>query len=180
MKEREQERGGLGMQRVRTGREKYGMEILNRVVMKALLRRWDSSKDSTEMRASGRQVSEGRAWGQGSYSMWGNCIRVTTHSSVNTVFPFLSIVVILYMCACMCAKSLQSCSTLWDAMDYSPPGYSVHGILQARILEWVAISSSRGSTWPRDLRTPESYVSCIGRRCLPLAPAGKPNTLYRM
>ena len=39
MKEREQERGGLGMQRVRTGREKYGMEILNRVVMKALLRR---------------------------------------------------------------------------------------------------------------------------------------------
>ena len=114
------------------------------------------------------------------YGMRGNCIRVATHSSVNTVFPFLSIVVILYMCACMRAKSLQSCSTLWDAMDCSPPGYSVHGILQARILEWVAISSSRGSTWPRDLRTPESYVSCTGRRCLPLVPAGKPNTLYRM
>ena len=40
--------------------------------------------------------------------------------------------------ACMCAKSLQSCQTLCDPMDYSPAGSSVHGILQARILEWVA------------------------------------------
>ena len=43
----------------------------------------------------------------------------------------------------MGAKSLQSCLTLCDLMDYSPSGFSVHGILQARILEWVAISSSR-------------------------------------
>ena len=42
------------------------------------------------------------------------------------------------------AKSLQSCLTLCDPMDCSPPGSSVHGILQARILVWVAISSSRG------------------------------------
>ena len=41
------------------------------------------------------------------------------------------------------AKSLQSCLTLCDPMDSSPPGSSVHGILQARILEWVAISFSR-------------------------------------
>ena len=41
------------------------------------------------------------------------------------------------------AKSLQSCPTLWDPMDYSPPGASVHGILQARILGWVAMPSSR-------------------------------------
>ena len=47
-------------------------------------------------------------------------------------------------------------------MDYSPPGSAVHGILQARILEWVAISSSRGSSWPRDW-TCLSYLSCIGR-----------------
>ena len=46
--------------------------------------------------------------------------------------------------ACMHAKSLQSCPTLCDPMDCSPPGSSVHGILQARILEWVAISFSRG------------------------------------
>ena len=46
----------------------------------------------------------------------------------------------------MHVQSLQSCLTLWDPMDCSPPGSSVHGILQARILEWVAISSSRGSS----------------------------------
>ena len=42
------------------------------------------------------------------------------------------------------AKSLQSCPTLCDPMDCSPPGSSAHGILQARILEWVAMPSSRG------------------------------------
>ena len=44
----------------------------------------------------------------------------------------------------------QSCLTLCDPMDCSPPGSSVHGILQARILEWVAIPFSRSSSWPRD------------------------------
>ena len=47
------------------------------------------------------------------------------------------------------AQSLQSCLTLWDPMNCSPPGSSVHGILQAGILEWVAIPSSRGSSQPR-------------------------------
>ena len=42
------------------------------------------------------------------------------------------------------------CPTLCNPMDYSPPGSSVHGILQARVLEWVAISSSKGSSWPSD------------------------------
>ena len=50
-------------------------------------------------------------------------------------------------------------------MDCSPPGSSVPGILQARILEWVAISFSRESSQPRD-RTWVSYVSCIGRQAL--------------
>ena len=44
----------------------------------------------------------------------------------------------------------QSCPTLYDPVDCSLPGSSVHGILQARILEWVAISFSRGSSRPRD------------------------------
>ena len=44
----------------------------------------------------------------------------------------------------------QSCPTLCDLMDYSSPGSSVHGILQARIQEWVVIPFSRGSSWPRD------------------------------
>ena len=47
-------------------------------------------------------------------------------------------------CLPCCAKPLKSCPTLCDPMDCSPPGFSVHGILQARILEWVAISFSRG------------------------------------
>ena len=61
---------------------------------------------------------------------------------------------------CMLAKSLQSCPTLWDPMDYSPLGNSVHGILQARTLEWVAMQSSRGFSWPRD-QAPISCDSCI-------------------
>ena len=51
----------------------------------------------------------------------------------------------------MHAKLRQSCPTLCHPIDYSPPGFSVHGILQARTLEWVAISFSRGSSQPRDL-----------------------------
>ena len=59
----------------------------------------------------------------------------------------------------MCAKSL-SCVQLCNPMDCSPPGSSVHGILQARILEWVAISFYRGSSQSRDW----SQVSCIAGR----------------
>jgi len=47
-----------------------------------------------------------------------------------------------------------------DPMNYSPPSFSVHGIFQARILEWVAISFSRGSSQPRD----QTQVSCIADR----------------
>ena len=59
-------------------------------------------------------------------------------------------------------KLLQSCPTVCDPMDSSPPGFSHHGILQARILEWVPMSSCRGSTQPRD-QSPVSCVSCTGR-----------------
>ena len=51
--------------------------------------------------------------------------------------------------ACMHAKSLQQCPTLCDLMDCSLPGSSVCGIFQGRILEWVAMPSSRGSSQPR-------------------------------
>ena len=47
------------------------------------------------------------------------------------------------------SEAAQSCPTLCDPMDCSLPGSSVHGIFQARILEWVAISISRGSSQPR-------------------------------
>ena len=63
----------------------------------------------------------------------------------------------MYVCMCLVA---QSCPTLWDPIDCSPPGSFVHWILQSRILEWVAISFSRGSFLPRDW----IQVSCIAGR----------------
>ena len=79
--------------------------------------------------------------------------------------------------ACMYAKSLPSCPSLRDSVDGSRPGCSVHGILQARILEWVALPSSRGSSQPRDQ---VHCVLCLLNRqvgSLLLAPPGKPKFL---
>ena len=75
------------------------------------------------------------------------------------------------------AKSFQSCLMLCDLMDCSLPGSSVHGIFQARILEWVAMSSSRGSSRHRDW----THVLCLPHSkvgSLPLAPPGKPNPIH--
>ena len=67
----------------------------------------------------------------------------------------------------------QSCLTLCCPLDCSPPGSSVHGILQARILEWVAMPSSRASFWPRD-QTHISCVFCDAGKFFTAEPAGKP------
>ena len=76
---------------------------------------------------------------------------------------------VLLSCAVQQSESAlldaQSCLTLCDPMDCSPPGSSVHGIFLARILEWVAIYYARGSSRPRD-RTHVSCVSCIVRQIL--------------
>ena len=63
---------------------------------------------------------------------------------------------------CVCAKSLQSCLALCNPMDSSPPGPSVHGILQARILQWVVIPSP--GTWVE--RRPDLQVLFFGMSCL--------------
>ena len=69
-----------------------------------------------------------------------------------------------YVCVCVCVCApLLSHVWLFAAMDCSLPGSSAGGISQARILEWVAISSSRGSSQPRD-QTHAPCVSCIGRQ----------------
>ena len=74
--------------------------------------------------------------------------------------------------------SLQSCPTLCDPMDCSPPGSSVHGILQARILECVAMPSSRKSFWPRG-ETWVLYNSCTaGRFCITEPPRKPPLLLH--
>ena len=56
----------------------------------------------------------------------------------------------VYLLKAVCVLAIQSCLTLCDPMDYWLPGSSVHGILQARVLEWVAISFYRKSSQPRD------------------------------
>ena len=70
---------------------------------------------------------------------------------------------------CVCSV-VQSCPTLCNPMDCSLPGSSVHGISQARILEWIAISSSRGSSQPRD----QTCTSTLAGRFFTTEPAGKP------
>ena len=85
---------------------------------------------------------------------------------------FSNICFINYLHVLCCAKSLQSFPTLFDPMDCSPPGSSIHGILQARILEWVAMPSSRGSSLPRDW-TCVFYNSCIAGRFFTAEPPGK-------
>ena len=83
----------------------------------------------------------------------------------------------IYIYMCMCAKSLQSYPTLSDPMDCSPPGSSIHGILQARILEWIDISSSRGSSRPSD-RTQVSCISCIAGGFFSAGLPGSPSFTY--
>ena len=70
----------------------------------------------------------------------------------------------LLACACLHAQSLNPVR-ICQPMDCSSPGSSVHGILQARILECIAISSSIGSSWPRD-RTLVSCIFCIDKQIL--------------
>ena len=57
---------------------------------------------------------------------------------------------IVFTFRCCCCSVAQLCLTLSSPLDCSTPGSSVHGILQARILEWGAMTSSRGSSWPGD------------------------------
>ena len=83
------------------------------------------------------------------------CTNIHTHTH-----HFLLSFLIANVCVCA-----QSCLTLCDSKDWSPPGSSVHGIFQAKILEWVAIPFSRGSFQPRD-QIFTSCISCIGRRIL--------------
>ena len=75
-----------------------------------------------------------------------------------------------YFCVCSCSVASVICA--FETRDCSPPGSSVHGILQARILEQVAMPSSPGSQ--PTVQTHVSYVSCIASGFLPTEPPGKP------
>ena len=84
--------------------------------------------------------------------MWKSDIRMRENSNYVNLSALLIVgkcnySVLLYAAAAAAAKSLQSCPTLCDPIDGSPPGSPVPGILQARTLEWVAISFSNAWKW---------------------------------
>ena len=85
---------------------------------------------------------------------WGLMLLLTSSS-----YPYL-----------LCCSASQLCPTLCNPIDCSPPGSSVHGIFQARVLEWAAIPFSRGSSLPRD----QTRVSRIHRRVLTAEPSERP------
>ena len=74
---------------------------------------------------------------------------------------------------CLCVHA-QACPTLCDPTDWSPPGSSVHGIFQARLLEWVAISSYRGSSQTRDQTRVSLASPALTGGFLTTVPPGKP------
>ena len=83
------------------------------------------------------------------------------------------------LCVCLCSVG-HSCLTLWDPMDCSPPGFSAHGIIPAKIVEWVAISSYRRSSLPRNW-TLISCISSVSRWILhQLSHVGKASLVARM
>ena len=90
------------------------------------------------------------------------------------MFAWYKLLQLVIPLCCACVQSLQSCLTLCHTMDHSLSGSSFHWILQARILEWTAMPSSRGSSWPRD-RTHISWVSYIASRIYTAEPPGKPS-----
>ena len=94
--------------------------------------------------------------------------RSSFHNSRVFEYSVPSTVVVVLVALC-CSVS-KSCPTLCDPVDCSPPGCSVHGISQARILEWVAISFSGGSSQPMD----RTQVSCLAGRFFTTKPPGKP------
>ena len=87
-------------------------------------------------------------------------LSICGHHRVLSTCAFHHIIILSLHSMCMlCAKSLHSCLTLWDP-ELLLPGSSAHGILHARILEWVTMPSSRGSSWPRVW----TWISCISGR----------------
>ena len=107
-----------------------------------------------------------------------NLLSIHSNTGILLLGSLFSLATLLELLQLSCSHldwslcSLSHSSGLWlghsacmlsrDSMDHRPPGSSVHGISQAKILERVAMPSSRGSSQPKD-RTPVSCISCIGR-----------------
>ena len=90
--------------------------------------------------------------------MWSSRVRIMITVNKTEHTHVITVTVTTNVC---CAELLPLCPALCDPMNCRPPGSSVRGILQARVLEWVAMPSSRGSSRPWGT-TRVSYLSCIG------------------
>ena len=99
------------------------------------------------------------------------CVKTLVYSKLIQCI-YMCVRVYVCVCVCMCVQSRPS---LCDPVDCNLPGFSVLGISQARILEWIAISYSRGLTWPRD----QSHISCLAGRFFTAEPLGKSTYIYR-
>ena len=96
-------------------------------------------------------------------SAWMNILIIWFFQNTSQRYTDTSLVFSLCVCVCVCVcvcslSRVQLFAILWTSL----PGSSVHGIFQARILEWIAISCSRGSSRPRD----QTHILCFGRRIL--------------
>jgi len=97
-------------------------------------------------------------------------IYIYIHTHIHTCIYRQWFVIHIYMKVKVKVFVIQSCPTLCDPTDCSLPDSSVHGFLQARILEWVAIPFSRGSSWPRN----QTQVSWIAGRFFTIWATRKP------
>ena len=97
----------------------------------------------------------------------GVCMCARAYNNVKIQGPFVHPDEEVNICCCFLVAKL--CLTFFDPMDCSPPGSSVHGIILARILECLAISFSRGSSWLRN----RTHISCTASRFFTTKPPGK-------
>ena len=113
-----------------------------------------------------------------SYESWNTHLKQTIYAfnylPTQTRSYHLFFLSLHFVCVCVHMLSHSVGLTLGDPTYCSPPGSSVHGIFQTRILEWIAISSSRGSSQPKD-QTCIYWVSCTGKRILYHSTTGKPS-----
>ena len=115
-------------------------------------------------------------WGGRSFGLVSYILNITIFH-IFKIFPlknWFTDIKILYISSYAAAAVAKSCLILFDLMDCSPPGSSVHGISQARILEWIAIFSPRASSPPRD----QTCLSCLAGGFLTTEPPRKPFGVY--